>query len=257
MYRFLYSRRWLAALAVVIVFVAVCAELGLWQVRRLDQRKKLNAVVSAHMHLPVVPVGDALRGSDARGAIYRRVTAKGTYDVSQEVLLTGRAFNNRPGSDVLTPLVTSDGRALIVNRGFVPLGIDKPASPQTTPPAGEVTVTGILLPSETRGVLGQKEPLSGHLSTIVRIDVDRIGKQLPYPPFQAYLLLSSQQPSQSGALPQLESYIPDLTNGPHLSYAIQWFFFALIAIAAYLVIARRTAHGKQREDVPLDRRRVE
>src|SRR5207253_8681705 len=139
-------------------------------------------------------------------------------------------FNNRPGSDVLTPLVTSNGRALIVNRGFVPLGIDKPGSSQTTPPSGDVTVTGILLPSETRGVLGQKEPLSGHLSTIVRIDVVRIRQQLPYDVFSAYLLLSAQQPAQSGSMPQLESYIPDLTNGPHLSYAIQWFLFAVIAI---------------------------
>ena len=193
MYRFLFSRRWLAALAVLIVFIVVCAELGLWQLRRLDQRKKLNAVVSSHMHLPVVSVGDALNGTNPSGALYRRVTAKGTYDVSQEVLLTGRAFNNRPGSDVLTPLVTSNGRALIVNRGFVPLGIDKPGSSQTTPPSGDVTVTGILLPSETRGVLGQKEPLSGHLSTIVRIDVVRIRQQLPYDVFSAYLLLSAQQ----------------------------------------------------------------
>ena len=135
MYRFLYSRKWLAALAVVIVFVVVCAELGLWQLRRLDQRKKLNAVVSSHMHLPLVPVGDALSGTDPSGALYRRVTATGTYDVSQEVLLTGRAFNNRPGSDVLTPLVTTDGRALIVNRGFVPLSIDAPGAPQTKPPS--------------------------------------------------------------------------------------------------------------------------
>src|SRR5713101_113074 len=210
MYRFLYSRKWLAALAVLIVFIVACAELGLWQLRRLDQRKKLNAVVSAHMPLPVASVGDALRGIDVSGALYRRVTAKGTYDVSQEVLLTGRAFNNRPGSDVLTPLVTSDGRALIVNRGFVPLGIDTPGSPQTKPPSGDVTVSGILLPSEQRGFLGQKEEISGHLTTIVRVDVSRIGKQVPYPVFPAYLLLSAQQPAQQGSMPQLESYIPDL-----------------------------------------------
>jgi len=250
MYRFLLSRKWIAALAVVVVFGVMCVELGLWQLRRLDERKKLNAAISAHMHLPVVPVGVALSGADAGDALYRRVTATGRYDVSQEVLLTGRALNDRPGNDVLTPLVTSDGRGLIVNRGFVSLAISKPGDPQTKPPAGEVTVTGILLPSEQRGFLGQKEPLNGHLTSIVRVDVTRIRQQLPYNVFPTYLLLSTQQPGQAGSLPQLESYIPDLSNGPHFSYAIQWFFFASIPIAAYLVIAWRTARGKQDMNLP-------
>ena len=56
MYRFLYSKRWLAALAIVVVFGVTCVELGLWQLRRLDERKKLNAAISSHIHLPVIPV---------------------------------------------------------------------------------------------------------------------------------------------------------------------------------------------------------
>jgi cytochrome oxidase assembly protein ShyY1 len=250
MYRFLLSRKWIAALAVVVFFGVVCVELGLWQLRRLDERTKLNAAISAHTHLPVVPIGVALTGADASAALYRRVTATGRYDVSQEVLLTGRALNDRPGNDVLTPLITSDGRGLIVNRGFVSLAITQPGDPQMKPPAGDVTVTGILLPSEQRGFLGQKEPLNGHLTTIVRVDVTRIRQQLPYNVFPAYLLLSAQQPAQAGTLPQQESYIPDLSNGPHFSYALQWFFFASIGVVAYIVIAWRTARGKQGAGVP-------
>jgi cytochrome oxidase assembly protein ShyY1 len=250
MYRFLLSRKWIAALAVVVVFGAACVELGVWQLRRLDERKKLNAAISAHMHLAVVPVGVALSGSIPSDALYRRVTATGRYDVSEELFLTGRALNNRPGKDVLTPLVTSNGRALIVNRGFVPLGIDKTGDPQTRPPAGDVTVTGILMPSEKRGFLGQKEPLNGHLTSIVRVDITRIRQQLPYNVFPAYLLLSNQQPGQTATLPQLETFIPDLSSGPHLSYAFQWFFFASIGVVAYLVIAWRTARGKQGVGTP-------
>lgn len=245
MYRFLYSKRWLALLAVVVVFVVACVELGFWQLRRLEQRKKLNAAVSSHIHLPVAPIGTA-RG-DAAAVAYRRVSATGRYDVSQEVLLSGRAVNDRPGSDVLTPLKLGNGTALIVNRGFVPLAINSPGSPQARPPSGDVTVTGILLPSEKRGFLGQREPETGHLSTIVRIDVQRIGRQLPYEVVPGlYLLLTTQQPNQSGSLPQAESYIPDLSNGPHLSYAIQWFIFASIAAVGFLVVAWRTANGKER-----------
>ncbi len=245
MYRFLYSKRWLAALAVVIVFGVTCVELGFWQLRRLDQRKKLNVAISSHIRVPDAPLASVVDSADASNALYRHVTVTGRYDVSEEVLLTGRAVNNQPGNDVLTPLRTADGRALIVNRGFVPLSINSPGAPQAKPPDGQVTVKGILLPSEKRGFLGQKEPTTGHLATIVRIDVPRIRQQLPYDVYSVYLLLATQQPAQSGSLPQPESYIPDLSNGPHLSYAIQWFFFASIAVGAYLVIAWRTARGTQ------------
>jgi len=247
MYRFLYSKRWLAALAIVVVFGVTCVELGLWQLRRLDERKKLNAAISSHIHLPVIPVSSLFGEGDAADALYRRVTATGRYDVSQEVVLTGRAVNDRPGNDFLTPLRLPDGRALIVNRGFVPLGINAPGAPQAKPPSGDVTVTGIVLPSEARGFLGQKEPKSGQLSSIVRVDVPRIRQQLPYGLVsdQVYVLLATQRPAQPESLPAPESYIPDLSNGPHFSYAIQWFFFASIAVGAYLVIAWRTARGKQ------------
>jgi surfeit locus 1 family protein len=243
MYRFLTTKRWITLALVVVVFGVACVELGFWQLRRLDQRKTLNAVISSHMHMPVQAIEAAL-GSDASQAIYRRVSATGRYDVSQEVLLSGRAVNDRPGNDVLTPLRLSDGRALIVNRGFVPLDVNTPGAPQARPPGGDVTVTGILLPTETKGLFGQTIP-GGHLSTIVRIDIPRIHEQLPYPVLPVYMLLATQQPAE-GALPQPESYTPDLTNGPHLSYAIQWFLFASIAVIGYLAIAWRTAHTKDK-----------
>ncbi|HLW17606.1 MAG TPA: SURF1 family protein [Actinomycetota bacterium] len=245
MYRFLATRRWIVLALVVVVFGVACVELGFWQLRRLDQRKTLNAAISSHMHMPVQPIQVVLGNGDVNQALYRRVSATGQYDVSQEVLLSGRAVNDRPGYDVLTPLKLADGRALIVNRGFVQLDINTPGAPQARPPSGVVTVTGILLPTETKGLFGQTIP-GGHLSTIVRIDVPRIHEQLPYAVVPVYLLLATQQPAQSGSLPQAESYQPDLSNGPHLSYAIQWFIFASIAVIGYLAIAWRTAHAKEK-----------
>src|SRR5207248_1152691 len=147
MYRFLFSKRWIVLLLVVVVFGVACVELGLWQLRRLDQRKTLNAAISSHIHMPVQPI-ETLLGKGERQALYRRVTATGRYDVSQEVLLSGRAVNDRPGNDLLTPLKLPGGLGLIVNRGFVPLTINTPGAPQAKPPSGEeVTVTGILLPT--------------------------------------------------------------------------------------------------------------
>jgi surfeit locus 1 family protein len=243
MYRFLLTRRWLAVLMLLVAFVAVCVELGLWQLRRLDHRKHLVAQIERNIHLSAVDVEAAFATGDLDSALYRHVSARGTFDVGQEVLLSGRAFNDRPGSDVLTPLVTADGRALIVNRGFVPLQIAKPGDARAKPPNGDLTVTGIILPAETRGLFGQAIPPSGRVDTIPRIDVARIGKQVPYPVFPAYLLLDQQQPVQPNDVPEAEHFTPDLTNGPHFSYAIQWFSFAAIAAITYLALAWRRARS--------------
>ena len=246
MYRFLFSKRWVVLLLVVIVFAGTCVELGFWQLRRLDQRKTLNAAISSHIHMPIAPISTVLGQGDVSSAVYRRVTAAGEFDVSHEVLLSGRAVNDRPGYDALTPLRLSDGRALLVNRGFVPLTLNKPGAPQARPPSGPVTVTGILLPSEKKGIFGQSIP-GGHLSTIVRIEIPRIRQQLPYDVLPAYMLLATQQPVQGGSLPQPETYTPDLSNGPHLSYAVQWFLFASIAVFGFFAIAWRTAHARGKE----------
>src|ERR1044072_4064556 len=110
MYRFLRTKRWIAALIVVIVFAFTCVELGFWQLRRLDQRKKLNAAIISHTHMPVAPVADVITHGDVDTWLYRRVTATGRYDVSGEVLLSGRAVNDRPGYDALTPLTLHGAR---------------------------------------------------------------------------------------------------------------------------------------------------
>lgn len=242
MYRFLLSRKWIAWSALTIVFVVACVELGFWQLRRLEERKTRNAAISSHIHGPAVPIESVL--SDPTTLAYRRVTVHGRFDASQQVALGGRALNDRPGSDLLTPLVTADGRALIVNRGFVPLGVDRS---KAVPPTGDVTVSGMLLPTELRGLFGQKEPPTGHITTVVRVDVGRIGQQLPYALLApVYMLESAQQPAQTSGLPVIEPYTPDLSNGPHLSYAIQWFMFAAGALIAIVVIAMRTARKRAR-----------
>jgi cytochrome oxidase assembly protein ShyY1 len=229
--------RWIALSIALVVFVVSCVELGLWQLRRNDSRRHKNALATANMALPETPMETIAAPVDRLP--YRHVSARGHYDTANEILLSGRALNDRPGWDVLTPLVTADGRALIVNRGFVPLSVDKPGAAQAMPPTGTVTVEGILLASEGRGLFGQSVPETGRLETIPRIDVSRIGKQLPYAVFPVYLLLAKQSPPQPGTLPAAEPFVPDLEKGPHLGYAIQWFSFAFAAIAVYGVGLRR------------------
>ncbi len=176
------------------------------------------------------------RGSriDPEAVAYWRVEVEGTYDVSREVVLVGRSLNDRTGNDLLTPLVTGEGRSIFVNRGWVPSQVGQPPVAQAIPPTGTVRLTGVLFPPESNSSRARQ----GRVSQMVRIDLGQLRKQAPYPIYPDYLWLQTQEPAQPGAFPQRVP-LPPLSEGPHFSYAIQWFVFATIGVAGYPLLLRR------------------
>jgi surfeit locus 1 family protein len=243
-YRFLLTRRWLVASLVVLTAVIVMVMLGFWQLRRLDQVTSSNDRVRSRLALPVVPVEQVLTSDgDPNDAVYRRVEALGRFDSSQEVVLDNRSNQGRAGRHLLTPLVTQAGRALIVDRGWVPLDISSEAATAARPPSGTVRVVGVLFSSERKGAFGPSIPPQGRLAAVPRVEVARLAQQLPYPAFPLYLRIVSQSPPQAGELP-FPPGLPELDDGPHLSYAVQWFLFATVALAVFGALARREARRK-------------
>lgn len=248
MRRFL-TPRWIVAHLVVFLVVVVCVNLGLWQLRRLEERRLQNAVQAARLADAPAPLDVMLAaaGNDVDTLEYRQATAEGIFDVSHEVLVRSQTLNGRPGYHVVTPLVQDDGSAVLVNRGWVPLSAEEPPVEEAPPPAGRVTVTGVVAASqEARGV-GPRDPVSGYLAVVSRVDIDRLSRQLPYPLAPVYLEL--QQPSPVGEYP-VPLPLPDVDDeGPHLSYALQWFGFALVGVVGYAALLR--SNLRQRRSLPI------
>jgi surfeit locus 1 family protein len=238
MYRFLLTRRWLLASVVVLTAVVVMVLLGMWQLRRADEVRSDNDRVRAQLALPPAPIEQLLpAGADPSAATYRRVEVSGRYEQDEEIALDNRSNHGRAGKHLLTPLVASAGRALIVDRGWIPLdGSPQPAEPPST----EVRVVGVLFPSERKGSFGASIPPEGDVKAVPRVDVARIAEQLPYPTYPLYLRLQSQIPAQTGGLP-IAPGLPEIDDGPHVSYAVQWFLFAAVALAVFGALARREA----------------
>lgn len=230
--RFALRPRWLVAHVFVLGAVVTFALAGTWQLRRLDERRTNNAQIERRQALEVVSLADAL---DAGEATYRRVSARGTFDTSEEAVLVGRGREGLEGNHVLTPLVTADG-AVLVDRGWVPPQSDRPPVPQARPPSGKVSVTGYLYRSEGRGPFGT----SGERTEVVaRIDVARLaqGSDHRYATTDLYLLLSDQDPAPEDLprpVPPLE-----LSEGSHRIYAVQWFLFIPTALVVYAALLRR------------------
>jgi cytochrome oxidase assembly protein ShyY1 len=234
-YRRLLRPGWLALCLAVLLLSGLFIRLGVWQLHRLHERRDTNAATTGNLNAAPAPAGDVLAiGRDVpKAQAWRSIEVAGHYDVAHELLVRNRTFDSMPGYEVLTPLVTSDGTAVLVDRGWVPPGPTTTTRPNVPePPNGEVTVIAYAMPSEhdRAGTMG------GPTWQVPRIDVAKIAPLMPYPIYGGYAQLVSQTPPVGSSPAVLPG--PDLSEGPHLGYAVQWFSFAAIGVIGLVIFAR-------------------
>ena len=238
MYRFLLSRRWLGVWAALLVVVPAFILLGRWQLDRFDHRVNANRLIRANLAAAPVPV-ERLAPPGAvvpKAEVWRRVSAVGEYDEGRQRLVRNRPNNGRIGFHVLVPLITESGTAVLVDRGWIPPGETARDTPVPPPaPSGTVTVIGRLRASQ-HGSIGGSDMPAGQ---IAKIDIGRLSGELGLPLYGGYLELIEEQPAANPApvLPE----VPEMSTGPHLAYAVQWFLFAIGAVVGVGYLARREA----------------
>jgi cytochrome oxidase assembly protein ShyY1 len=229
---FLLSRRWIVFALVVAVLAYAAWWLGGWQFRRLDDRKAENTVVRTNEHRAVAPVADVLStdGDPSEQDEWRVVSATGTYDEARTVVIRYRNRGGVQGVDVVVPLITSTGTALLVDRGWLetdPSGADRDDIPD--PPTGEVDVTGYVRANGS-GDSTRVADLSARA-----ISSDAIGPAIGHRVYGGFVELRSEDPEPDTALEPVE--LPELNNGPHFFYGLQWWFFGALAIFGFCYLA--------------------
>src|SRR5215213_83258 len=243
--RVLLRPRWLAGTIIAVLLIVLFVNLGFWQLRRLDEKRERNAAIEDRSSRPVQPVDEVVdpeaRFDEVGDLVYRRASARGRYDVEGEARIRSRSFDGRPGLWVVTPLRLDDGTAMAVNRGFIPISTDVPA-----PPRGDVEVTGLLFATQERQGIGPRDPTGGVLPELSRLDLDRLQQQYGPDLYPVWLQLQRQDPPvDEDALPVLLPE-PEQDEGPHLSYAVQWFLFATIGAVGWPLLLRRAAADDER-----------
>jgi surfeit locus 1 family protein len=229
--RLLRARDWLF-LIVALLAVPICIRLGVWQLERLQERRARNAVVKERMSALPVHLEDQTPNLETLE--YHRVVLEGRFDPEHEILLQNRSYQEQSGFHLVTPMLP-DGRtqAVLIDRGWIPADHVSAEERARYHVAGKVAVEGILRSSRPEprwSFLADPIPEPGG-SLILRwrvLNIERIEKQMPYRllPFfieqDAPLNVTQPQPVPDPDI--------DLSDGPHLSYAIQWFAFAAIGL---------------------------
>jgi len=232
-WRFLLSRRWFLFFLAIIVLAMGTWWLGEWQFGRLDDRRDRNDVIEANAHDDPVPVGEVLAEGEPVAAEeeYTVIEATGTYAVDDTLIVRYRTRDSAPGMQVVVPLITSDGTALVVDRGWAPEPQDgtEPREALPEPPAGEVTVTGWV---RADGEGDSTEVSAGGMRAI---SSEQVGKALDLEVYGGFVELLSEDPAPEEPLEPAER--PDTGDGPHFFYGLQWWFFGVLALGGFGYLA--------------------
>src|SRR5262245_43614318 len=220
--------------------MVLMVNLGFWQLRRLDEKRPRNDEIRDRSSEQVVNVRDLVQpddpvsvGTDLR---FRAVQASGTYLPDEQFLLRSRDFEGTPGFWVYTPLDLGDGSVVAIDRGWIPAQVETDGSDVDFPtPTGPVTVRGLVEQS-----FPDARPAGDHQTTVAHADMEWFDDQTDADALPVAIQLQEQEPAPTGDLPVVLPP-PELDEGPHLSYAIQWFLFTLVALIGYPILIIRMA----------------
>jgi cytochrome oxidase assembly protein ShyY1 len=233
--------RWTLLIVFVAVLGAVFVTMGEWQLDRLAQRKERNATTIANEQKPVQPYEQVFTRRITDADQWQRIEARGTFDAEHQFVVRYRSNRDAEGYEVVTPLRTAAG-AVLVDRGFIPLerGAQIPTA-APAPPTGEVTVIGHVRRDE-RGRRAATTPVGNQMRLI---NSNAIAATLPYPITSGYIGLLTVEPQQQGGFQPIQ--LPELSEGPHFWYAVQWFMFTAVAVAGIVVFIRSDLRARREE----------
>ena len=247
MYRFLATPRWIAGFLVLLLAAAIMVRLGFWQWDRGVQKSAANDRVAAARSMDPAPAASLIPASpdqrpDAADE-WSQVTVTGTYDPAGTVLIRQRSFAEGVGFEIVVPLTGDDGATYLVDRGYALAGGGAAQAPQVpAAPAGEVTVTGIVKLPYAADDDATRVEMVGPYRSVRALDPAVLSDDLGVPLAGGYIIVSDEQTADSSAIadiPRIPS--PELDDGPHLSYAVQWWIFAVMTLFVFGYLARREA----------------
>jgi surfeit locus 1 family protein len=242
--RRLFNKRYRRTTLLVILACGVMIRLGFWQLDRLAQRQAFNAEVRQKLDAPPLSLtGETPDNPETLK--FRSATVRGNFDHAQEVALLGQSWQGRPGVHLITPLVIEGSQqAVLVDRGWIPMEASDPEAWSDFATTDPVEITGAIQLSQPRP---NAPPWQEPEVRIFRVDIDRLQHQISYPLLPLFVV-QAPEPGQTG-LPYRSKPDINLGNGPHLSYAIQWFAFTLILVIGYMGFVRQRTQPAQTKHV--------
>lgn len=243
MYSFLLKPRWIALTLICLALLPAFKSLSDWQWRRLHERQSLNKVIEGNIHTTITNVNSTITAPNEFDPTREWTTIQltGTWDAAHQVLVRKKSFESDLGFWVVTPFVSGD-HTIMVNRGWVIAGNSAIDSPSVQlPPLGVITLQGRLRILPTNNA---PEPNDLPLGQVDRIWPQKISTSTDVIT-NGYLEQIQSEPDSVLDLKVLPA--PEISEGPHRSYALQWIFFGIMTIAGWIILVRNEITRQQLE----------
>jgi len=238
--------KWLAGHALALVLTSLFIAAGFWQIARNRQANDKLAHEKAVLAADAPAIGTVdITTAAARGS---RVSATGTFVTGHDSLLRNQLRGDKNGGDVLTPFRLTDGTVVLVDRGWISDDTIFAGWRNRSTPSGQVLLRGPLQPAAPLRANEVVKTEAG-LPSYPRADVARIGSTQGLTLAPAYITATYTRPAPVKGAPQLPQPAK-VTQVNHISYAIQWFAFASIAIIGWPIVLGRALKADRRQRRP-------
>jgi len=248
----MFQRKWLFATLIVFAGTALCIRLGIWQLDRLQQRRAFNAEYEAARAAPTLDLNQE-QPANLTTIEWRSVKVTGTYDFANQVALRNQYHDNQYGYHLLTPLRFDPSlgsgqaaKAVLVDRGWIPADANSnPDDWRKYDEPGTANVSGQIRLGQTKPAFGgvaDTLPNKGEkLEVWNNADIAHIANQFPYPILPVYIQPAADPSDTQPPIPFQPEV--EITEGPHMGYALQWFTFATILFVGYPFYLRKQEKG--------------
>ena len=231
------SKKWILFTILIALSMVLFVRLGFWQLDRLEQKRAYNATMAERWRQEPFDLNAEQLPQNLDDLEFRRITADGNFDYANQIIIKSQIYYDAPGIALVTPFVFADGHAVLVARGWVPADQASPqALAQLEEPAG-AQVIGLIKPSQAPPNGQPSTPPATPQTEWFRIDIPAIQAQMPYALEPAWIQQLPETGRPIDKLPIREEPMA-LDEGNHMSYAVQWFSFALIAGFGYIMFVR-------------------
>jgi len=238
-FKFLLTPKWILLSLLCLAMLPAFQALSNWQWHRLQDRQIYNVGIQAQIDKEPVALSQLVIEGDASKTLpadsqWRTVEMTGVWLQDEQVLVRKKSLESDLGLWVVTPLQLIDGTVVMVNRGWTAAAnsaIDSPVVAQV--PVGTIEVLGRVRDVQDRTKAAPTDLPDGQIDRIIPMEIVNGSQTLS----NAYVEMTASRPesktSEIRTLPE-----PEVTEGAHRSYALQWLFFEIMTVIAWIILVR-------------------
>ena len=220
------------ATVAVIPAMIILLGLGTWQVQRLEWKREQIELRQERAKASPIAIAEVLEAPDEKEFFH--VEATGRFRHDKELHLAARSLNGNVGLHIVTPFEMTDGRFLLVNRGWVPSAKRDPATRSEGQVDGEVTIGGLLRLGGWKGYNFVKPENDPAKNFWFYVDFEAMTAASGLENVVSTAYLDAGPAKNPGGFPIGGQTRINLRND-HFQYALTWYALALILAAVYFV----------------------